>query len=110
MLQRAVLIRFMRWLQRLWLISMLLLFAAPAYSSDEAPGAGTVIFLPPGNLYPPSLANPQRVGFGVQWLNFTHTEIPDSGDSRVALRAGGQFGIVRVDPSGAGDRHGRWTF
>ena len=104
MLQRAVLIRFMRWLQRLWLISMLLLFAAPAYSSDEAPGPGTVIFLPPGNLYPPSLANPQRVGFGVQWLSFTHTEIPDSGDSRVALRAGGQFGIVRVDRSGAGDR------
>jgi len=105
MLERAFLTGLMRWFfRRLLLISMLLLVAAPAYSSDEASEAGSVSFLPPENLYPPSLADPQRVEFGVQWLSFTRAAIPDSGDSRVSLRAGGQFGILRADGSGADNR------
>lgn len=73
--------------------------AVPAYSSDEVPDPWGMTLFPTGDLYPHYIADPHRVGFGVQWLSFTETRIPDSGDSRVALRAGGRFGIVRMHPS-----------
>ncbi len=81
----------------------LLLFPWPAYPADEAPSAGSVVFLPPGDFYPPYVADPQRVGFGVQWQGFTNTGIPDSGSHRVALRAGGRFGVIRAGSPGTGD-------
>jgi hypothetical protein len=61
-------------------------------------------FFPPDDLYPQYAADPHRSGFGVQWLNFTDTQIPDSGDSRVGLRAGGRLGIARLHPAGEEDR------
>lgn len=73
--------------------------AGPAYPSDEVPVPGSMILFPPGDLYPHYIADPHRVGFGVQWLSFTNAAIPESGVSRVALRAGGRFGIVRMHPS-----------
>ena len=81
----------------------LLCAARPVYPADEVPGYMTMTFFPPGDLYPQYAADPHRVGFGVQWLSFTDAQIPDSGDSRVAIRAGGRFGIVRAHPSGKED-------
>jgi hypothetical protein len=83
---------------------MLLLFLVLAYPPDGAAGPVNVLFLPPGLLYPPAIADPQRIGFGVQWLSYTDASIPDAGNSRVALKAGGQFGILRAGPSGDGGR------
>ena len=64
----------------------------------------TVLLFPSGDLYPQYAADPHRVGFGLQYLSFTKTRIAESGDSRVDLRAGGRFGIVRVQPQ---DQPGR---
>jgi len=77
------------------LIFLLLLLLWPVFAWNKAFASESVIYLPPGNLYPPSLADPHRVGFGVQQLYFTSPRIPDSGNSRVAIRAGGRFGVVR---------------
>jgi uncharacterized protein DUF1207 len=101
---RAVLFGFIRRLRRFSLIGMLLLSPTLAYPADEAAGPAAVMFLPPGDLYPPYVADLQRVGFGVQWQSYTKTAIPDSGIHRVALKAGGQFGIVRAGTSGADGR------
>lgn len=99
----ALLFGFTRRFRRILLIGVLLLSPAAAYSSDKAAGPGAVMFLPPGDLYPPYAADPQRVGFGVQWSNYLKSTIPDSGSHRVDLRAGGQFGIVRDRLPGADD-------
>lgn len=93
-----------RWLSSISSISMLLLIFVPACPSVGAAGQGNILFLPPGILYPPAIADPQRVGFGVQWLSYMDTTIPDAGNSRVALKAGGQFGILKAGPSGDGNQ------
>jgi hypothetical protein len=78
--------------------------AAPAYPSEDVPDRGGVTLFPPGDLYPHYIADPHRVGFGVQWLSFTDARIPGSGVNRVALRAGGRFGIARLHPSEEAER------
>jgi hypothetical protein len=83
---------------------LFLLFAAgPAYPSDEVDSEGVILF-PHGDLYPHYAADPHRVGFGVQRLSFTNVQIPSSGDNRVAIRAGGRLGIVRIHPAGNEER------
>jgi uncharacterized protein DUF1207 len=84
-------------------IGMLLLFPMPAYPFHGDDVESGAMFLPPADLYPPYLADPQRAGFGIQMLRYTDTGIPDSGSNRVDIRAGGQFGIVRAGLSNAGD-------
>lgn len=84
---------------------LFLLFAAgPVYPSDEVSDPGAMTLFPSGDLYPQYAADPHRVGFGVQRLSFTDVRIPSSGDSRVAIRAGGRLGIVRIHPSGNEER------
>ncbi len=102
MLRRPVSVINRQRFRSLLVIGLLSLFPWPAYPADSASSRGSVVFLPPGDLYAPYIADPHRVGFGVQWQNFTNTQIPDSGSHRVALRAGGRFGIIRVDSSGTG--------
>jgi len=86
--------------------AFLLLFCAAgsAAAFDEAPGQGNAILFPVADLYPAYAADPHRVGFGIQWLSFTNAAIPDAGDSRVALRAGGRFGILRLPQAGGEER------
>jgi hypothetical protein len=81
------------------LLFLLACFSTPAHALEEAAGSAVTLF-PSGDLYPLAIADPHRVGFGVQQLHFTDTAIPDAGDDRVGLRAGGRFGIVRVEPNG----------
>jgi len=64
----------------------------------------TLLLFPTGALYPRYIADPHRVGFGIQMAFFSRTGIAESGDSRVVLRLGGSFGIVRVHPPGQPDR------
>jgi hypothetical protein len=106
MLQRSSNVRRLRWLPFLLLIPLILfvLPARPAYAEDEAPVADKVIPFPLEDLYPQYAADPHRVGFGFQYLSYTKTGIADSGNSRIDLRAGGRFGIVRVMQQG---RNGR---
>ena len=87
-----------------WAFLLLLCAAGSAGASDEIHDQWDTTLFPVADLYPPYAADPHRAGFGVQWLNFTDTAIPDSGDSRVALRAGGRFGIVRMHPPGEEER------
>ncbi|OGW48220.1 MAG: hypothetical protein A2078_08560 [Nitrospirae bacterium GWC2_57_9] len=60
-----------------------------------------VQLFPSTPLYAPYIADPHRVGFGLQVLNYTSTEIPHSGNTRFDLRTGGQFGLLRIHPRGA---------
>ena len=66
-----------------------------AEDDKESAESSRVAFLPAGNLYPANVADPHRRGFGVQLMSFRDAEIPDSGDSRLALKLGGRFGLVR---------------
>lgn len=81
--------------------------------SERQPGAGTVDnetpphfhpgkynlhLFPPGDFYRPYAADPHRTGFGIQKLNVIEGKIPAAGSSRYALKAGGYFGVLRVQP------------
>src|SRR5512134_3712215 len=72
----------------------------PAPSPEGASASDATMYFPSGRLYPTYAADVHRIGFGVQLLNFTDTQIPDSGDTRVAIRAGSRFGIVRITSEG----------
>lgn len=74
--------------------------ASPAQAQDEGAAASWMLF-PSGKLYPASIADPQRSGFGVAVVGLPETEIPDAGSMRVALNLGGRFGLVRFTPRGS---------
>jgi len=93
-----------------FIVRMFFLLHAVLWPSvpHSALAADRVMFFPAGALYPPYAADVHRIGFGVQWLNFTDTSIPDSGNSRVGIRVGGRFGIVRFHSE---EQDGRpWQF
>ena len=64
----------------------------------------TLLLFPTGHLYPRYIADPHSVGFGIQMAFVSRTGIARSGDSRVILRLGGSFGIIRVHPPGHPNR------
>ena len=66
----------------------------------------TLLIFPPGNIYPHYIADPHRVGFGLQRLQFIESGIADSGASRYNLKAGIRLGLVRGHPQSRPDR--RW--
>ncbi len=68
----------------------------------------TYFLLPPGDLYPFYLADPHRVGMGIQFRQYVSSEIPDAGKSRFYLKTGGSIGIIRVQPPEPGAL--RWQF
>jgi len=59
----------------------------------------TVLLFPSGDFYPPYIADPRTPRFGIQWMIYSKTTIPDTGNSRFGLEAGGSFGIVSVHPA-----------
>lgn len=73
------------------------------FQSGRSQSGFNVLFFPPGLLYAPYIADPHRVSFGLQVLNYTRSRIPHSGNTRFDLRTGGQFGIVRIHPRGSDD-------
>lgn len=80
------------------------------YAAQEAipaPAAGdadeNIVLAPSGDLYRPYLADPSRVGFEILPKSFSRSEVLDSGDSRIGLKAGGRLGIARYDDP---DRYG----
>lgn len=87
-----------------WAFLFIFCPAEPADASEEVSDHWETTLFPASNLYPAYAADPQKMGFGVQWLNFTDTSIPDSGSRRVALRAGGSFGVASMHPAGEEDR------
>lgn len=64
----------------------------------------TLLLFPAGHLYPRYIADPHSVKSGIQKAFFSSTGIAESGNSRVILRLGGSFGIIRVHPPGRPDR------
>ncbi len=64
----------------------------------------TIIMFPPGDMYPYYIADQHRVGFCIQVLRYTATEIPAAGKSRIYLKTGANIGIARFHPSGHPDR------
>lgn len=78
--------------------------------SEEAGGqsGNAILIFPPGDLYPPYIADPHRVGFGMAWLDFAKSDIATSGLKRVALKAGARIGLVRVHPRKRPE--GGWQF
>ena len=64
----------------------------------------TVVLFPPGDFYPPYIADPHRAGFGLLRRSYSELGIADSGDSRYGLKLGGRFGLARVQPPDSPDR------
>ncbi len=64
----------------------------------------TLLIFPRGDLYPQYTADPHRVGFAIQHLGFSEARIAESGASRIGLKAGGRFGLVRLHPPSRVDR------
>lgn len=62
-------------------------------------GGYNLYLFPSGDFYRPYAADPHRTGFGIQKMHVTDGSIPDSGSSRYALRAGGYFGVMRLQPA-----------
>lgn len=58
---------------------------------------------PSGDFYRPYAADPHRIGFGIQKIHVIDGKISDTGSSRYALKAGGYFGVVRIQPSDNAD-------
>lgn len=54
---------------------------------------------PTEDLYRPYAADPHRTGFGIARMHVSGGKIPGAGSSRYALKAGGYFGALRIQPS-----------
>ncbi|HET6461983.1 MAG TPA: hypothetical protein VFG29_14475, partial [Syntrophales bacterium] len=67
-------------------------------SSGDTQSGSTILLLPPGDLYAPYAADPERLDFGFELRNYMRTQIPDSGNNRFDLKAGGEFGLIRIHP------------
>jgi hypothetical protein len=81
-----------------------LVFCSIAANEIQAESSeGRFILSPLGDPYKPYLADPNRVGFEITTMSYHRSEIPDSGKSRAALKAGGRVGFVRYDPPGYED-------
>lgn len=61
-------------------------------------------FFPADHLYPHYIANPIRSSFGFKSMNFSHSEIPQSGDQRFGLNMGANLGLIRLHPEKNPDR------
>ena len=67
----------------------LLLAPAAAHAASVRP-------FPSERLYPHYTADPRSPEFGMALLRVADPEVPDSGASRVGLKLGGRFGLVRL--------------
>ena len=99
---------------------VLLLSGRPAPAEDPPAGATpgddlgdpvielrsgrTIVLFPADDVFPVYVADPHRPGNAITVHFYTHTEISDSSDVRTGLKAGGRFGILRVDPAVPGGR------
>ena len=68
-----------------------------------ASGTAFTLF-PSGDVYPIYTADPHRPTNNITELVYTTVRIEESSDPRVGLAAGGQFGILRIDPGPTGGR------
>jgi hypothetical protein len=62
------------------------------------PDYGLQMF-PKGDFYRPYVADVHRTGFGIERMHVTKGKIPGAGSSRYVLKAGGYFGVVRIQPA-----------
>jgi Protein of unknown function (DUF1207) len=76
----------------------------PSAPSSGAASGREARWLPSGHLYPGYVADPRRIGFGVQVLHYPKTDIPEAGDQRFDLKAGGELVLLRIQPRGRDDR------
>jgi hypothetical protein len=68
-------------------------------------GSGTTFTLfPSGDLYAVYAADPHRPTNALTEMVYSRGEIEDTRSPRVGLAAGGRFGVLRIDPGGAGGR------
>lgn len=64
----------------------------------------TLTLSPLTELYPRSIADPRRPGLSVTYGHFTRSEIAGAGNSRLGIRMGGSYGLLRLHPVGEPDR------
>jgi len=99
-------------------LAALLLVSASSWVAAQSPAAGdtddpppvtfgsgrTLSLFPAGDVYPVYIADPHKTESGVMAQFHTQTEIPDSETYRTGLKAGGRFGLLRLDPATPGGR------
>jgi hypothetical protein len=67
-----------------------------AASTSAAYGVdGVVLWSPATELYPRYIADPHRSGFAFTYGQFIDPEIAQAGDTRLTIRLGGSYGILR---------------
>jgi len=77
-----------------WLLLLQALLLVHNVSAGEADTDGFSLG-PVTHIYSPYLADHKRVAFGLQFLSLSHTDIPDTGNERLALRLGGRPELFR---------------
>lgn len=101
-------------------VLVLLLSGLPAPAQDPPAGAPPgddqgdpviqlhsgrkIVLFPADDVFPVYVADPHRPGNAITVHFYTHTEIFDSSDVRTGLKAGGRFGVLRIDPAVPGGR------
>jgi len=68
------------------------------------PSGRTFVLFPAGDIFPAYIADPQRPTNAISALFYPAARIAQTGSPRVALSAGGRFGILRIDPTTTGGR------
>jgi hypothetical protein len=89
---------------RCWIVLFSLIATACFAQEAREDNNRDVVFLPTDRLYLPYVADPHRLGFAIQALFLTDTDVAESGSPRIGLKTGGRFGIVRFNPDGRSDR------
>jgi hypothetical protein len=62
------------------------------------PARSAATLFPEDRLYPYYTADPRSAEFGVAWLEIPDPALADSGSSRLGLKLGGRFGLLRLHP------------
>ena len=75
----------------------------PRSDSDGADG-WTLLWSPPDELYRRPIADPHRSGFAFTYGQFMDSEIKQAGDSRLLIRMGGSYGLLRLHAPGSPNR------
>lgn len=57
-----------------------------------------LVLFPADDVFPVYIADPHRPGNAATVHFYTHVGIADSSDVRAGLKAGGRFGVLRIDP------------
>lgn len=79
------------------------IFAQAPSDTDLATQDTTFWLAPPTEFYPQYIADPRRAQSALMRIKLPRSEIPNDEDTRIIVRFGGRFPLVRIHPEGNRD-------